>query len=109
MTWKVFCSRCGGELPENAYFCPKCGVRTAKGKEENVPIPWQDWRDTFSEVGEEIEKAFSAAAREIEKAFETAREEIKKATSKEPVVCPSCGEKSPAGAQFCHKCGGKLS
>jgi uncharacterized membrane protein YvbJ len=27
----VFCSKCGKELPENAYFCPACGVKTAKG------------------------------------------------------------------------------
>ena len=72
-----FCSKCGEELPENANFCSKCGVRTSKGREENIPFPWED---VLSEVGEEMERAFSRAGREIEKAFKTAKEEIFKAT-----------------------------
>jgi len=38
----VFCSKCGKDLPENAYFCPTCGVRTGKGAEANVPMPYGD-------------------------------------------------------------------
>lgn len=102
----MFCSNCGAELPENASFCPKCGVRTKKGREENVAIPWQD---AFQEIGKEVEKAFSTAAKEIEKAFLTAREQIRRATGQEAKVCPNCGEKNPSGAAFCYRCGKKLA
>jgi DNA-directed RNA polymerase subunit RPC12/RpoP len=91
----VFCSKCGGELPENAYFCPKCGVRTRKGVEAGIDTtPWEDLKAAFSKTGEEVQKAFSIAGREIEKAFKRAREEIGEATRREPVVCSHCGEKN---------------
>lgn len=105
----VFCSKCGGELPENAYFCPKCGVRTRKGVEAGIgTTAWEDLKAAFSKTGEDVEKAFSIAGREIEKAFKRAREEIGEATRREPVVCSHCGEKNFAGAHFCSKCGKKL-
>lgn len=28
--------RCGTEIPENAFFCPRCGSRTLKGEEEGI-------------------------------------------------------------------------
>jgi len=102
----VFCSKCGKELPENAYFCPTCGVKTAKGAEANVPMPYGDM---FSEMGKQIEKAFLTASEEMKNAFDKAREEIRRATSREPVVCPSCGEKNSVRDSFCRKCGKKLS
>jgi len=104
----VFCSQCGKELPENAYFCPRCGVRTRRGTEAGISTPWEDLKDAFSKMGEEIEKAFSVAGREMEKAFKTARDKIRETTSREPVVCPHCGEKNLAVAKFCYKCGKKL-
>lgn len=104
----VFCTNCGEELPENAYFCIKCGVRTKRGKEENVRLPREDWRDAFAQVGKELDEAFTTAAKEIEKAFQTAREEFRKATSRETVVCKHCGEKNSADARFCTGCGKEL-
>lgn len=104
----VFCTNCGEELPENAYFCVKCGVRTTKGKEENVPPPREDWRDAFTQVGKELDKAFTTAAKEIEKAFQTAREEFRKATSRETVVCKHCGARNSAEGRFCTGCGKEL-
>ena len=104
----VFCSSCGKELPKDAYFCSKCGVKTSKGVETGVSAPLEDLRDAFSKMGEEIEKAFAIAGRELEKAFKRAREEIREATTREPVVCSHCGEKNSAGARFCYKCGKKL-
>lgn len=104
----VFCSSCGVELPEGAYFCPRCGVRTRKGVEAGVGTPWDEVRDAFSRMGEELEKAFATAGREIEKAFKTVREEIKEATGKEQVVCPDCEEKNVTGAKFCYNCGKKI-
>lgn len=102
----VFYSKCGEELPENAYFCPKCGVKTVKGIEAVVSAPWEDLKDAFHRMGEEIEKAFSIAGREMERAFERARKEIREATSR--VVYSQCGEKNFVDARFCYKCGKKL-
>jgi predicted amidophosphoribosyltransferase len=102
----VFCAKCGETIPENANFCPKCGVKTSKGKEANISPPWED---VFSEVGEAIKNALSIAGREIEKAFKTAKEGIRNATTKEYVVCSNCGEKNRTEAQFCHKCGKSLA
>ncbi|MCK4634136.1 zinc ribbon domain-containing protein, partial [Candidatus Bathyarchaeota archaeon] len=62
----VYCSKCGEELPENAYFCPMCGLRTKKGVEAGISTVTEDVRDAFYRTGEEIEKAFSIAGREIE-------------------------------------------
>lgn len=104
----VFCSNCGKELPENAYFCPRCGGRTKKGAEAGISTPWEDLKDAFSKMGEEIEKTFTIAGKEMEKAFKMARDRIKETTSKEPVVCPQCGETNLVDAKFCYKCGKKL-
>ena len=104
----VFCTNCGEELPDNAYFCIKCGVRTRRGKEENVPLPREDWRDAFAQVGKGLDEAFTTAAKEIEKAFQTAREEFRKAASREPVVCKHCGEKNSVDVRFCIGCGKEL-
>ena len=104
----MFCSNCGKELPEDAFFCPKCGIRTSKGVEAGISPPREDLKDAFARMGEEIEKASSIAGREIKKAFKTAREEIRHAISREPIVCSHCGEQNFADARFCYKCGKKL-
>lgn len=101
----VFCSKCGERLPENAYFCPRCGVKTIKGVEANVSMPYGDM---FLEIGREMEKAFLVASEEMKKAFEKAREEIKRVTNRDFVVCPSCGKKSTVRDSFCKNCGKKL-
>lgn len=104
----VFCHKCGEELPEHAYFCPRCGVRTGKGIEEGISIPRDELREGLSKIGQEIEKAFSIAAREIEEAFKTARESIRESTQRKTSVCPHCGEQNPGYARFCYKCGKAL-
>lgn len=35
----MYCEKCGKELPEDAYFCPKCGHRTPQGKEAGAAYP----------------------------------------------------------------------
>ncbi|UCH32632.1 MAG: zinc-ribbon domain-containing protein [Candidatus Bathyarchaeota archaeon] len=104
----TFCTDCGEKLPENAYFCPKCGQRTRSGAEAGISTPWEDLRETFSKMGEEIENAFSIAGKEMEKALKIARDKIVEATSKEPIICPDCEEKNPASTRFCYNCGKKL-
>jgi len=96
----VFCSGCGKELPEGAFFCPNCGVRTGFSVKAGVGGPWDEVSEAFERMGERLEKAFERVGREIERAFEGVGEEL--------VVCPGCGEKNVAGAKFCYRCGRKL-
>jgi uncharacterized membrane protein YvbJ len=97
----VFCVQCGEELPENAFFCLKCGVRTSIGEGAGVSYPW-NWE-------KEAEKAVSTAAQEMEKAFNTIRASIFKTIKKEPAICPNCGEKNQSNSKFCSKCGKELA
>ena len=93
----LFCTKCGEELPEDAFFCLKCGVRTSKGIEAGVPRPW-NWE-------QEVEKALTTVHKEMQKAFETVKENIQKSTKRKPVICSHCGEENLWGAMFCYKCG----
>ena len=104
----VFCSSCGKELPDGAYFCPECGVGTRIGAEAKMGGSWEEVREAFGRMGEELEKALETAGKEIEKAVQTVREEFKEAAGKEMVVCPECGTKNAAGGVFCFKCGKRL-
>ena len=102
----VFCSKCGNELPENAYFCSNCGVKTAKGVEANVSTPYGEM---FSDMEKQLEKAFLTASEEMKKAFNKAREGVRRVASRELVGCPNCGEKDSTGDMFCRNCGERLS
>jgi predicted amidophosphoribosyltransferase len=104
----VFCSNCGEKLSDEANFCTKCGIRTKHGVEVGVSVPTEDLREAFSKMGVELEKAFQTAAKEIQKAVKNVREDVRDSRSRQPVACKSCGEKSPAGAVYCTKCGEKL-
>ena len=75
----VFCSKCGKELPEDAYFCPNCGVKTAKGEEAKVSMPYGEM---FSEMEKQLEKGFMIASEEIKSAFNKAKEEIRRAANR---------------------------
>ncbi|MBM5805251.1 MAG: zinc-ribbon domain-containing protein [Candidatus Verstraetearchaeota archaeon] len=103
-----FCTRCGRQLPEEAYFCPYCGVRTIKGVEAGVSIPVDEWKEAFHKAGQEMEKAFQIAAKEMEAAFKTTRANIRESANRRTVVCPQCGEKNLKDVSFCHNCGKKL-
>jgi len=103
----VFCSKCGKELPENAFFCLNCGVRTKKGIEAGVSTPLiEELKDSFTKVGQEIEKTFSKAGKEMEKAFKTAREKIRESTVR--IICPKCRAKNLGNAKYCYNCGEEL-
>ena len=104
----AFCTHCGEKLPDDANFCTKCGFRTKQGIEAHVPLPTEDWREAFSKMGIEMEKAFQTAAKEIQKAFKTAREDLKEPKNRQAVICKNCGKKNTADASFCTECGEKL-
>ena len=72
----VYCSNCGEKIPDDAYFCPKCGTKTPKGKASNVTYPSDELRDAFYKVGIELERAFTMAAHETHQAIKKASEEL---------------------------------
>jgi uncharacterized membrane protein YvbJ len=101
----AYCSKCGEKIPDDAYFCPKCGTKTEKGKASNVSYPSDELRDAFYKVGIELERAFNIAARETHAAFKRADKNMKEKS----VVCPNCKTKNPHGSIFCHNCGTKIA
>jgi ribosomal protein L32 len=108
----VFCSNCG-ETIFDVNFCPKCGVRTMKGVEENVPIPRQrNWEEELESavetIGEEMERAFTIAGSELKKALHRTKESLS-STEKKGVVCTKCGETNQNDTNYCYKCGTKLN
>jgi ribosomal protein L40E len=104
----VYCHKCGTPLPENAFFCPKCGSETVQGVQTDASSSDQ-MREAFTRMSQEMEKAFTIAAKEIQEAFQTARSNIQKTVYKEPVICSNCGEKNLSNATYCTKCGKTLS
>jgi ribosomal protein L40E len=109
----VYCSNCGAKIDEEAFFCPKCGTKTLKGKSANAPYPSDELRDAFYKVGIELERAFTMAARETHAAFKRVNEDIRQkptsTTSVGTIACPNCGTSNPSGSIFCNNCGTRLS
>lgn len=106
----AYCSNCGGKIPEDALFCPKCGTKTQKGAKANAKYPSDEMREAFTRMGIELEKAFSTAAVEIHAAFKKAAANMNpKPAEQEAMVCQKCGAKNQSGAIFCRNCGSKLS
>lgn len=107
----VYCSSCGEKIGDDAYFCPKCGTKTQKGKAANAVYPAdQILRETFHSVGVELEKAFSMADKEIHAAIQKARENMQqKPPYQQTVACPKCSSKNPDGSIFCTNCGSRIA
>jgi Zn finger protein HypA/HybF involved in hydrogenase expression len=101
----VYCTKCGEKLAEDAYFCPKCGTKTQKGIDANVPTPADELREAFSRVGVEMEKAFLVVAKEAHNAFQKAKENIQQA--QQPTQCVSCQTSIAVNSVYCSKCGAK--
>jgi uncharacterized membrane protein YvbJ len=102
-----YCLNCGAKLSEDAAFCPKCGTKVA-GISGATNSPSDELREAFNRMSVEMEKAFNIAAREVQEAFQVARNNVQKTIYKEPQTCVNCGEKNPASAAYCFKCGKKL-
>ena len=106
----VYCSNCGARIADDAYFCPKCGTKTAIGKNAKVAYPSDELRDAFYQVGVELERAFNIAAHETHQAILKARDNLQqKPAQPQTVTCPKCGAKNPAGAIYCSACGARLA
>jgi RNA polymerase subunit RPABC4/transcription elongation factor Spt4 len=106
----VNCSNCGEKIADDANFCPKCGVKTAKGRTANVVYPSDELRDAFYSVGIELEKAFNIAARETHSAIQKAKDNWnQKPPQPETVACTNCNTKNPSGSVFCNSCGTKIA
>jgi ribosomal protein L40E len=114
----VYCSHCGAQVADDAYFCPKCGTKTLVGKTAKVAYPSDELQDAFYRVGTELERAFTIAAHETHAALKKASDNIQQKTSTEQtsqtaqentITCPHCGAKNVAGAVFCHSCGKKIA
>ncbi len=113
----VYCSHCGAQVADDAYFCPKCGTKTETGKTAKVLYPTGELQDAFYRVGTELERAFTIAAHETHAALKKAGENLQKSTSGQTtqasqdkgVVCLNCGARNVSGAVFCHNCGKKIN
>ncbi len=106
----VYCSNCGEKIADDANFCPKCGIKTPKGKAAHAAYPYDQVRDAFYTVGVELEKAFNLAARETHAAFQRARENMQQKPAEQPTVaCPKCGTKNSYGSIFCSSCGARIA
>ena len=105
----AYCTHCGEKIADDANFCPKCGVKTLKGKAANAVYPTDQLTDAFYNVGVELEKAFNLAARETHAAIQKAREDFRqKPTQRQTVACPKCNSKNASGAIFCVNCGARI-
>jgi uncharacterized membrane protein YvbJ len=104
-----YCTKCGEKISDDAFFCPKCGTKTLKGKAANAVYPTDQLTDAFYNVGMELEKAFNLAARETHAAIKKAKEDLRQKTSPQTVACTKCSSKNPSGAVFCNSCGARIA
>ncbi len=106
----VYCSNCGTQIADDAYFCSKCGTKTDKGNAAKAIYPPDELRDVFYQVGIELEKAFNTAARETHAAIKQAKENWQqKPPQPQTVTCSKCTNKNPNSAVYCYSCGTKLA
>lgn len=106
----AYCTNCGEKIEEEAYFCPKCGTKTARGKSANAVYPMSELREALNSVTTDLEKALNMAMRETHSAIQKAKENLQsKPAQSNAVICSKCSASSPSGSVFCNACGSKLA
>jgi len=111
----VYCSNCGAQIADDAYFCSKCGTKTQAGKTAKVTYPSDRLEEIFYQLGVELEKALTLAAKETHAALKKASESFQQKSAvaqteqaTQDIVCPNCGAKNVSGAIFCYNCGKRI-
>ena len=116
----VKCRGCGDDISKNAYFCPKCGLRTEAGEEAGVKTPlstrpgWErDVETALSNAITVMEDAFEKAKAGLRKAADEIEMEVEKVKDWDikrpaPVYCPKCGAKNPSDSHYCTACGKEI-
>jgi len=94
-----YCSNCGAQIADDAYFCSKCGTKTDKGKAAKAIYPSDQLRGAFYQVGIELEKAFNMAARETHSVIQKVKENWQQTAPQQTVTCSKCSQRHPP-AQF---------
>lgn len=103
----TYCINCGQKIPDDAFFCPKCGAKTQKGIEANVAPSAEELREAFKRVGVEFERAFLLVAKEMHTAVQKATENTQ--SKPKTVECQNCKAKMLSNAIYCQNCGTKQS
>ncbi len=103
-----FCSKCGEKLPDDAVFCPRCGLKIAITEPAETSTLTEEWRQTLARLGETMDKALATATKEMEKAYRSTREAMRETFTKKMVTCANCNEKNSEGSTYCNKCGKRL-
>ena len=130
----VFCSKCGAELTDDAFFCPQCGARTARGADEGVEPHWRKELDQALQTAfrsldagvREARRSLEEVARDLGPELEQAKvglrdttedvgeelrgvaERLKGRRRREGLHCPSCGARNAETAKFCTEFGKEI-
>jgi rRNA maturation endonuclease Nob1 len=117
----VKCRYCDEEISDDAFFCPKCGMRTKEGEKDNIPIPGdslkklrQDLDEPLIVASDALSEAFTIASDSIREAFKgvnkgiESKGEFRKESSSKTIYCQHCGKENPRDAKYCKNCGKNL-
>ena len=116
----VYCANCGKEIDDEAYFCSKCGTRTAKAVKDGVAIPFSE-----TQMKADVERALSQASKALDegvKVAQTALQDVAKRVDEEvrlargknkdqsaQKTCSACGQENISTAKYCMKCGKEIT
>jgi ribosomal protein L44E len=90
----AYCHNCGEKLPDNAFFCPKCGTKTVAGVQSGASSPADDMRDALMRNERRNGESFTIAAKEVQKPSNKPKTTSKKPSSRIRHL-PQLGEKNP--------------